>query len=87
MFYDLSSLCNDFLLLQYFRMELMNAEKQRKEKKAFEQAKMDLVGQLNLVKITHLWITHLNAEFQGICLNGLFENSLVKGFVHVLCPC
>lgn len=37
-------------LLQYFRMELMHAEKQRKEKKEFEQAKMDLVGQLNLLK-------------------------------------
>lgn len=31
-------------------MELMHAEKQRKEKKEFEQAKMDLVGQLNLLK-------------------------------------
>lgn len=45
--------CNNFILfflLQYFRMELMNAEKQRKEKKEFEQAKMDLVGQLNLLQ-------------------------------------
>uniref|UniRef100_A0A670ID42 UTP6 small subunit processome component n=1 Tax=Podarcis muralis TaxID=64176 RepID=A0A670ID42_PODMU len=31
------------LYQEYFRMELMNAEKQRKEKKEFEQAKMDLV--------------------------------------------
>ncbi|XP_009875466.1 PREDICTED: U3 small nucleolar RNA-associated protein 6 homolog, partial [Apaloderma vittatum] len=30
------------LYQEYFRMELMHAEKQRKEKKAFEQAKMDL---------------------------------------------
>ncbi|XP_035414865.1 U3 small nucleolar RNA-associated protein 6 homolog [Cygnus atratus] len=30
------------LYQEYFRMELMNAEKQRKEKKEFEQAKMDL---------------------------------------------
>lgn len=37
-------------LLQYFRMELMHAEKQRKEKKEFEQAKMDLVGHLNLLQ-------------------------------------
>jgi len=28
-------------------MELMHAEKQRREKKEFERAKMDLVGQLN----------------------------------------
>ncbi|XP_040386768.1 U3 small nucleolar RNA-associated protein 6 homolog [Cygnus olor] len=34
------------LYQEYFRMELMNAEKQRKEKKEFEQAKMDL-GELN----------------------------------------
>ncbi|KAJ7317922.1 hypothetical protein JRQ81_004084 [Phrynocephalus forsythii] len=34
------------LYQEYFRMELMNAEKQRKEKKAFEQAKMDL-GEFN----------------------------------------
>lgn len=39
-----------FRLLQYFRMELMHAEKQRKEKKEFEQAKMDLVGQLSFIK-------------------------------------
>uniref|UniRef100_A0A8V5H157 UTP6 protein n=1 Tax=Melopsittacus undulatus TaxID=13146 RepID=A0A8V5H157_MELUD len=32
------------LYQEYFRMELMNAEKQRKEKKVFEQAKMNLVG-------------------------------------------
>lgn len=31
-------------------MELMHAEKQRKEKKEFEQAKMDLVGQLSILK-------------------------------------
>ncbi|XP_064006600.1 U3 small nucleolar RNA-associated protein 6 homolog [Pogoniulus pusillus] len=30
------------LYQEYFRMELMNAEKQRKEKKEFERAKMDL---------------------------------------------
>ncbi|XP_015280185.1 PREDICTED: U3 small nucleolar RNA-associated protein 6 homolog [Gekko japonicus] len=30
------------LYQEYFRMELMHAEKQRKEKKVFEQAKMDL---------------------------------------------
>ncbi|NWH64187.1 UTP6 protein, partial [Geococcyx californianus] len=30
------------LYQEYFRMELMHAEKQRKEKKAFEQAKIDL---------------------------------------------
>ncbi|KFQ11398.1 U3 small nucleolar RNA-associated protein 6, partial [Leptosomus discolor] len=30
------------LYQEYFRMELMHAEKQRKEKKAFERAKMDL---------------------------------------------
>uniref|UniRef100_A0A8C6IN80 UTP6 protein n=1 Tax=Melopsittacus undulatus TaxID=13146 RepID=A0A8C6IN80_MELUD len=30
------------LYQEYFRMELMNAEKQRKEKKVFEQAKMNL---------------------------------------------
>ncbi|XP_043819174.1 U3 small nucleolar RNA-associated protein 6 homolog [Dromiciops gliroides] len=30
------------LYQEYFRMELMNAEKQRKEKQEFEQAKMDL---------------------------------------------
>ncbi|NWI70132.1 UTP6 protein, partial [Todus mexicanus] len=30
------------LYQEYFRMELMNAEKQRKEKKAFERAKMDM---------------------------------------------
>lgn len=44
---------SNFILLsflQYFRMELMNAEKQRKEKKEFEQAKMDLVGQLSILK-------------------------------------
>ncbi|KAF4801929.1 hypothetical protein TURU_030192 [Turdus rufiventris] len=34
------------LYQEYFRMELMNAEKQRKEKKEFEQAKMDL-GEFN----------------------------------------
>ncbi|NWW79089.1 UTP6 protein, partial [Climacteris rufus] len=34
------------LYQEYFRMELMHAEKQRKEKKVFEQAKMDL-GELN----------------------------------------
>ncbi|NXM40168.1 UTP6 protein, partial [Gymnorhina tibicen] len=34
------------LYQEYFRMELMHAEKQRKEKKEFEQAKMDL-GELN----------------------------------------
>ncbi|NWX13307.1 UTP6 protein, partial [Aegotheles bennettii] len=34
------------LYQEYFRMELMHAEKQRKEKKAFEQAKMDL-GEFN----------------------------------------
>ncbi|XP_068065791.1 U3 small nucleolar RNA-associated protein 6 homolog [Anomalospiza imberbis] len=32
------------LYQEYFRMELMHAEKQRKEKKEFEQAKMDLGG-------------------------------------------
>lgn len=44
---------SNFILLsflQYFRMELMNAEKQRKEKKEFEQAKMDLVGHLSILK-------------------------------------
>lgn len=44
---------SNFILLsflQYFRMELMNAEKQRKEKKEFEQAKMDLVCQLSILK-------------------------------------
>ncbi|XP_054501102.2 U3 small nucleolar RNA-associated protein 6 homolog [Agelaius phoeniceus] len=34
------------LYQEYFRMELMHAEKQRKEKKEFEQAKMDL-GEFN----------------------------------------
>ncbi|NXY75468.1 UTP6 protein, partial [Glareola pratincola] len=34
------------LYQEYFRMELMNAEKQRKEKKEFERAKMDL-GEFN----------------------------------------
>ncbi|NXP13698.1 UTP6 protein, partial [Thinocorus orbignyianus] len=34
------------LYQEYFRMELMNAEKQRKEKKQFERAKMDL-GEFN----------------------------------------
>ncbi|NXP28150.1 UTP6 protein, partial [Scytalopus superciliaris] len=34
------------LYQEYFRMELMNAEKQRKEKKEFEKAKMDL-GEFN----------------------------------------
>ncbi|NXM68317.1 UTP6 protein, partial [Serilophus lunatus] len=34
------------LYQEYFRMELMHAEKQRKEKKVFEQAKMDL-GEFN----------------------------------------
>jgi len=50
MFYGLSPPQNHFILfslLQYFRMELMHAEKQRREKKEFERAKMDLVGQLN----------------------------------------
>lgn len=46
-------------LLQYFRMELMNAEKQRKEKKEFEQAKMDLVGQLNLLQRYFLLVYYM----------------------------
>lgn len=39
-------------------MELMHAEKQRKEKKEFEQAKMDLVGQLNLLERYCLLANH-----------------------------
>uniref|UniRef100_A0A8C2UFD9 UTP6 small subunit processome component n=1 Tax=Coturnix japonica TaxID=93934 RepID=A0A8C2UFD9_COTJA len=37
------------LYQEYFRMELMNAEKQRKEKKEFERAKMNLMGCLIFV--------------------------------------
>lgn len=40
-------------------MELMNAEKQRKEKKEFEQAKMDLVGQLNLLQRYFLLVYYM----------------------------
>lgn len=52
-------------LLQYFRMELMHAEKQRKEKKEFEQAKMDLVGQLNLLKRYCLLVYYM-LKFTGL---------------------
>lgn len=52
-------------LLQYFRMELMHAEKQRKEKKEFEQAKMDLVGQLNLLKRYRLLVYYM-LKFTGL---------------------
>lgn len=72
-FYALSSLPSHHLIvfsfLQYFRMELMNAEKQRKEKKELERAKMNLVGHVDLLWNTIcLCITHFKVELQGFLL-------------------
>lgn len=47
----------------------MNAEKQRKEKKEFEQAKMDLVGPLNL---RYCLVTYHTLE--SVVLWGLYNN-------------
>lgn len=66
-------------------MELMNAEKQRKEKKEFEQAKMDLVGPLNL----RYCLTYhaLESVVLWDLYNSLFKDILGKGFFHALCLC
>lgn len=47
-----------FSFLQYFRMELMNAEKQRKEKKELERAKMNLVGHVVFTLEYYLLVYH-----------------------------
>nr|XP_006125218.1 U3 small nucleolar RNA-associated protein 6 homolog [Pelodiscus sinensis] len=58
------------LYQEYFRMELMHAEKQRKEKKEFEQAKMDL-GEFSYSEEV------LNGEMARIIYRNAFQK--IKG--------
>ncbi|KAH0629235.1 hypothetical protein JD844_011165 [Phrynosoma platyrhinos] len=62
------------LYQEYFRMELMHAEKQRKEKKEFEQAKMDL-GQFNYSEEV------LNGEMARIVYRNATQKIKGSGFL------